>query len=1104
VGILRTPQGAVVTVPDDQVEHAIAAGYSPISVEQAAQTTAAPVAPDQSGIIGGITSGVAGGLSGLTLGASDVALRGLLDPGQLEQLQAAREQHPNLQVAGQLGGALAGGLAAPGSLLARSPAGLASGLGRSVAALGEGAGVVGRTAAIAGAGAAEGALQNAGAYVSDVALGDRKLSADAFVGALGQGALWGGVGAGGLSLAGEGLARIRGALGGEPQTVAARALFPKQDMARGAIDDVQRSSARVISDAVDDGAQLDHVVENAIRERTDLRVATDPEFAARMQALQATPDELEGLMTGLKAPEVGMPGGRIEGHDAELESLLKGLQAPEFGEIGAEIPKRVPEQATSVGRRRPAAVEAPSVEQSTAVGRKPAPAARDVPDYDSLKARLTKSGQDWEESTIPASALAEHGYYEPPGGHADQLRNAKARQAIEEGQREPVSLLVSPSGKVQVEGGRHRIAAAIELDKPIKVKWSTGAEPAEHDVLRGAPPRTPDKVGGPGDLMALLGGAPKAATAASNDLESLLAGTKSLLDKGETLTSVGRMGRQSRVTAELAKSDPQVSSLADAQNELRDARANMERWLGKYDEQMDAELAAGGPGGIAWKEPAALPEDKVQAALERRDPNLSEEIVRAAPAISRYEAAQAALVEEAQKQGLKVPEAAIARAEAFREAQRRATSTAHDQVAQMSAAVDASGGHLALGGQTPIERAAALTDRAGSILSSEDVLPGAANKGASVDKTIVDKGIAGRAREAQVADRTVVEPGLGARIKEEHAIGAIAAPAKPGVGSALGNAGAIYEALRMMGVPLPNPHDIPVIGPVLSAYLKAKILGKAFGRFGGRIGASAETAIAGKAAQVTQRVYSAVDRMLGLGERAVRAAAPKAGGVAAILGHKLFDGGYPDESMKPEPKSGELGEMYRRRASELAAAVQPGAMARAVRGRIHTADPELVQMISDNLEKQVNFLLDKMPKPPMHAGILPGVIEWSPSRSAMYEWSRYVRAASDPAGVLEDAAAGQGLTPQAAETIRTLYPNLWSAAQRRLIERSSEAKPISSGMRQQLSMLFRLPTDPTSTPEYAAWAQEAYQPPQPATPPMAPLKLTAPVPLATMTSGDRP
>lgn len=103
-----------------------------------------------------------------------------------------------------------------------------------------------------------------------------------------------------------------------------------------------------------------------------------------------------------------------------------------------------------------------------------------IPTYKSLEALP----EDYLESTVLASEIAARGYYEPVSGHTDPVRNANARQAIIEGQREAISLNVTPSGKITVTGGRHRLKAAIELNARLKVKWHYGYEPSDDMVKR--------------------------------------------------------------------------------------------------------------------------------------------------------------------------------------------------------------------------------------------------------------------------------------------------------------------------------------------------------------------------------------------------------------------------------------------------------------------------------------------------------------------------------------------------------------------------------------------------------------------------------------------
>lgn len=202
----RTPQGQIVTIPEDQASGALASGYEPVSVEQAGTVTSA-VTPEDRGVLGGINAAATGLLSGATLGLSDYALKSVLNQGEFERLAAEREGHPIASGVGQIAGAVAPALLAPGSSFARA---LPSGALSSAMAPLAGRGASGLLAA----GAVEGAFQNAGAYLADTALGDRDLTAEGLFGALGAGGAFGV--AGGVA-----------ALGIERGTIAARRMFSR-------------------------------------------------------------------------------------------------------------------------------------------------------------------------------------------------------------------------------------------------------------------------------------------------------------------------------------------------------------------------------------------------------------------------------------------------------------------------------------------------------------------------------------------------------------------------------------------------------------------------------------------------------------------------------------------------------------------------------------------------------------------------------------------------------------------------------------------------------------------------------------------------------------
>lgn len=578
---LISPDGTVVNVPEEQAGQLQAGGYRPVTLGEAAHVLGAERPETSEGALSDIGAGASSVLSGVTLGLSDVALKSMLSPGAFKRLAADREAHPIISGGGQLAGALAtGGVGAGGEaaglgarILAHSPAGLVGRAGGAISGLGEGVGLAGRVAAGTASAATEGALYGGGQYLTETALEDKPLSAEGFVAGMGHGALFAApIGAGG-TLASATLQR-------------ARALFPRSEVSAAAAAGIKEQASSALAQSVRDG---DAMAQAAQRRLSDIDagvgMAQTGESATRRVFGGADPQAIADQVTGATArQEVGQA---LEGYqqartqfedwlaneaDPELEKALTGLtpgelQTPavprvpvgEFGAPGARgikmpeelqraledsapeaAPALAPEDATGAGGPRalrsqgtpPGGVPAQEIVQqgmaeqpATAVGKRPAAEPAAIPDHATIKAHEVKADAPLE-ATVPARAIAERGYYEPPvrgGGtleQADPVRMAKARQAIAEGQREAIDLNVTPGGKITVSGGRHRLQAAIEADAPIKVRWSTGsAEPAADDVLRH--------------------GARAATDPAGDDLLAALSGTKSAIDKGSELADIG-------------------------------------------------------------------------------------------------------------------------------------------------------------------------------------------------------------------------------------------------------------------------------------------------------------------------------------------------------------------------------------------------------------------------------------------------------------------------------------------------------------------------------------------------------------------------------------
>jgi hypothetical protein len=561
---LRGPDGKIVYVDADEVARYTAGGdYTPVS---SAAAGAAPVAAQDTGAIGGIRAGLSGILSGATLGLSDLALQNMGSVGDAEQLAAERRAHPTISGLGQFAGAvlpavISGGAATPSGYLSKLA-------GEGMAAGAEIGGVRGAAQSLAAAGT-EGAIQNAGIYLSDVALGDRDLTAEGVTGALGTGFAFGSGGA----VAAHGISA---------GTIAARRMFARY--AEGGTEAASRAAQEWTSKAQTSLEGFDQAAELAEAKLSSARAAREQAEAAHAQAVsgvaeaRAIPTELDAAMRPPAAnampPEQAArvfggegiemaPGAQAElaasvaeyraarqafdevhaRVDPDLDAALRGLQAPEIeftgavpvGEFGAPGARgfKSQEELARLASGTDASAVAPALEQpGTRVlrggvkGTPVEPPAVDVPAYEKIKAHENAADGPLEQ-TVPARSIADRGYYEPPIKpgrpemkleEADPVRMANARKAIAEGQREAIYLNVTPTGKITVTGGRHRLAAAIEADAPIKVKWSTGLEPAEHDAFRA--------------------GTAKEAAPATDTLTGLLRGTQEKLGAGKSIGEI--------------------------------------------------------------------------------------------------------------------------------------------------------------------------------------------------------------------------------------------------------------------------------------------------------------------------------------------------------------------------------------------------------------------------------------------------------------------------------------------------------------------------------------------------------------------------------------
>jgi hypothetical protein len=296
---LVSRDGRKVSVPLEGLADALDAGYE-VETEQAgiARATAEGDASNYGGARDAIAAGLFGAARGASLGLSDLILRGA---GQEDEARNLEKAFPILSTATEVGGAvipslLSGGAGAAGAAARFTPTGALSkaslGLGERI--LGSSPSAVRQVAGYAVSGAAEGAVQNVGSYISDVALENKELSAEGFLGSAGQGALWGGSAGGALA-------------GIERGTIAARRLFPRSQVGdREALEIAEQTFRASADDTVRASDELQSIAETAAKdlrirqkelalEREKLRGASDAASRIRVKEIALEQEQLRAL-----------------------------------------------------------------------------------------------------------------------------------------------------------------------------------------------------------------------------------------------------------------------------------------------------------------------------------------------------------------------------------------------------------------------------------------------------------------------------------------------------------------------------------------------------------------------------------------------------------------------------------------------------------------------------------------------------------------------------------------------------------------------------------------------------------------------------------------
>ena len=955
--------------------------------------------------------------------------------------------------------------------LALTPAGMVARGGARIAGATRAAGGVKAIAGVAAAGAFEGGVGNAGYYLSSVANGDQKLSAEGFVGSLAGGAMWGGAAGGAFGLAEKGLIR-------------ARSMFPRLAGGKATRKVAEAAEASFVTQTDDVMAAADEMMAAATTKLASLKVPKAQADLALAQALRAgdkgAADVARGALLDIK----------VQGAEARLTLASKGAPTPAAPVASPLSPTPAPSGAS----------------------RSPAPTFDDVVEgtvYD-----------------LDPSVLRERGVVSLPAGYSRGRvdRIAGLRKAGKE--IAPVKLAVRKDGSFEVVDGRHRILEAAEAGQSIRAtidRSSAAADDATRSIWAQADEAVPGPVLAEGSAplsrdAERLGARMTELAESKADVASWLERVRGKADAGRWVKHTPEGGAWARGNADLhvdivgktpdevlAWRRPHIDDISvreDYDEIIRRAAAQTDEAardaMARQAAELEVQAMEAAPNALNAETMAArarLGTDPVDLAKRR--------IARDVEAISKMEAddvayyvtgqrhpkaGQVKRYERTSRQGLarQPGDDAFAAAEAAMmrggDGYAGVMDDATARVNRWRAEGKLQPGRLVDEAEQGIEVIGRM-ERANAELVAElgPAAPPAA-KALADDyvRAVDDQARKGTERMAQVADDAAEAPIATVRRGKKAPTEAPAPVKEEGRMGMLGDLAGAAEWAQAAGVAgLPDVDKIPVIGPILSMYLKVRSARAMVGKLGGRVPATVEAKVASMAAAVRDRAAQAVDRMLGAGARVAAVASVSVPRTAA-LAHRLYDDG------EARGKPANDGEAVAHRIAELSAAqANPDGVKRAVRRAMADAhDPDLVRAVEAAVLRKLQYLAGHMPKEPPPS--LLGRKKWTPSKVEIDRFARRVKAAEDPASVFEDLADGT-VTPEAADTLRSVYPELYAEAQMRLVERAGEVEAALPYQRViRLSVLFDVPLLPSMRPERIAAYQTLGEPADPAMPDGAP------------------
>lgn len=263
---------------------------------------------------------------------------------------------------------------------------------------------------------------------------------------------------------------------------------------------------------------------------------------------------------------------------------------------------------------------------------------------------------------------------------------------------------------------------------------------------------------------------------------------------------------------------------------------------------------------------------------------------------------------------------------------------------------------------------------------------------------------------------------------------------------------------------------VPMLGQVIAAARFAAPLIK-------KLGINSQAAAA--------RGSKAVQAFLDVGGKVAPAAPVLATKVLSNVRYAQGRGKARDRDATPTKKT-TLASAYTARADEIRSQIAPapdGSLQMRPSAReqianrlapIAAGDPMLADKMETIAARRLEFLAGKLPKRPDIGGIPIGPDKWQPSDMEMRTFARYASAVEDPHAVVERLAAGS-VTPEDAEAMRSVYPEMFADIQRQIIESlPSLRQTLPYQRRLAMSIFSGVAVDPALDPRVLAVLQGTF------------------------------